>query len=337
MNVLTRVSQLVHRAFLPLLIFYPTSRCNSRCVSCDWWKSTGADDMTLDEIATMAQSLGTLGTRVVLFSGGEPLVRPDLFEIAALFQSQHVRLELLTSGVLLPRHAREVADLFSRVTISLDATSRDAYRSVRGLDALAAVEAGVDRLRRLAPGLPVTARSTLHKRNFRELPRLVEKARTMELHSISFLAADVSTLAFGRQHLPAADELLLDSSEVEEMRAIVEDIIENETEAFWSGRIAESPDRLRRIPAYYAALLGEEPFPRVSCNAPWISAVVEANGNVRPCFFHAVIGSLRERPLTEILSEDLPAFRSELDVERNSLCQRCVCSIRVGPRSPLWH
>ncbi|HSF14105.1 MAG TPA: SPASM domain-containing protein, partial [Vicinamibacteria bacterium] len=227
--------------------------------------------------------------------------------------------------------------LFSRVTISLDATSRDSYRSVRGLDALAAVEDGVARLRRLAPELPVAARSTLHKWNFRELPRLVEKARTMELDSISFLAADVSTLAFGRHHLPTADDLILDTNEVDEMRSIVEDTIENEAEAFRSGRIAESPDKLRRIPAYYAALLGEGPFPRVSCNAPWISAVIEANGDVRPCFFHAVVGSLRERPLTEILREDLPAFRSELDVERNSLCQRCVCSIRVGPRSPLWH
>ena len=57
-----------------------------------------------------------------------------------------------------------------------------------------------------------------------------------------------------------------------------------------------SPSRrssLRRLPRYYAALRGDEPFPHVSCNAPWVSVVVEANGSVRPCFFHELD---RQRP-----------------------------------------
>jgi MoaA/NifB/PqqE/SkfB family radical SAM enzyme len=45
---LIRLGQATNRTFvLPLLIFYPTGRCNSRCVSCDWWRQTGAVDLSL--------------------------------------------------------------------------------------------------------------------------------------------------------------------------------------------------------------------------------------------------------------------------------------------------
>src|SRR3954468_23460496 len=84
---------------LPVVIFFPTSRCNSRCVSCDWWKASGAGDLTLDEIARLAEALPALGTRMMLFSGGEPLLRPEVFDAAALFRATGISLHLHTSGV----------------------------------------------------------------------------------------------------------------------------------------------------------------------------------------------------------------------------------------------
>jgi MoaA/NifB/PqqE/SkfB family radical SAM enzyme len=327
-----RASELTHRTFvLPLLIFYPTSRCNSRCISCDWWRSTGEDDLTLGEISDFCRSLSGLGTRVVAFSGGEPLLRPDVFAVADLFLDQSLKLELLTSGVLLARHAGEVASRFTRVTLSLDATTSDLYKKVRGVDALAVVESGIARLREAASSIPITARATLHKANFRELPRLVGRARELGLNGISFLAADVSSTAFGRSQPPLAGALLLDRDEIGEFRSVVEAAIANESEAFRSGFIAESPDKLRRLPEYYAALRGEGRFPKVWCNAPWVSAVVEANGAVRPCFFHPPVGNVREAPLDRILREDLPVFRRKLSVASDPLCERCVCSIRFRP------
>ena len=107
---------------LPLVVFFPTSRCNSRCVSCDWWKCSGAGDLSLDEIAAVADALPALGTRVVVFSGGEPLLRPEVFDAAAMFRASGMTLHLLTSGVLLERCANDVARHFSRVIVSLDAT-----------------------------------------------------------------------------------------------------------------------------------------------------------------------------------------------------------------------
>jgi Fe-coproporphyrin III synthase len=336
LNLLVRTGQITNRTLvMPILIFYPTSRCNSRCVSCDWWKSTGEDDMTFDEIARMTGSLPALGTRVVAFSGGEPLLRPDLFAIADHVRRLGMSLHLLTSGVLLRKHARDVVRFFARVTISLDASTAVLYEKVRGIVALEAVEAGVARLRELAPALPVTARATLHKSNYRELPRLIAKARAMGLDGISFLAADLSSTAFGRQGAIALDGLKLDPEDVAEFRWIVEDTIESETAAFATGFVTDGAAKLRRLPEYYAAVCGSGRFPAVACDAPWISAVVEANGGVRPCFFHPPIGNVREAPLTEILRRDLRAFRRNLDVSTNPVCERCVCSIKVGLRSNL--
>jgi MoaA/NifB/PqqE/SkfB family radical SAM enzyme len=321
---------------LPLVVFYPTSRCNSRCVSCDWWKQSGEGDLTIDEIDAVAGALPELGTRLVVFSGGEPLLRPEVFDAAAMFRARGVALHLLTSGVLLERFADRVAGSFSQVCISLDASTDALYEQVRGVAALGAVARGVARLRRLAPEVRLTARATLHRANFRELPRLIDKARSLELDGISFLAADVASHAFGRDQLPDAARLALDRGEVDEFTQLIERTIAAYADAFEAGFVAESPDKLRRLPQYYAALAGDAPFPPVRCNAPWVSVVIEANGAVRPCFFHDPIGNVREAPLRSIVAGNLRAFRAALDTAGNPVCRRCVCALKTGWRHAPW-
>ena len=335
--MLVRLNEVSNRTFiLPLVIFYPTSRCNSRCVSCDWWKQTGESDLTLEEIDGVAGELPALGTRLVVFSGGEPLLRPEVFDAAAMFRARGVALHLLTSGILLERFADRVAGAFSRVCISLDATTERLYEQVRGVAALEIVSRGVARLRALAPQLPLTARATLHRANFRELPHLIDHARALQLDGISFLPADMSSRAFGRERPPEAADLALNRAETALFDEIVERTIETHREAFESRFVAESPERLRRLPRYYAALEGDEPFPSVSCNAPWVSVVVEANGAVRPCFFHDPVGNVRRESLASIVGENLRAFRALLDVPANPVCRRCVCSLKTGWRRAPW-
>jgi MoaA/NifB/PqqE/SkfB family radical SAM enzyme len=334
---LVRLAEITNRTFvLPVVIFFPTSRCNSRCVSCDWWKSSGADDLSLTEIATLAQSLPGLGTQVVVFSGGEPLLRPDVFEAAGLFRANGLSLHLLTSGVLLEKCAVEVAAAFARVIVSLDAPTEPLYQAIRGVSALPLVEKGVARLRRIAPAIPVTARATLHRMNFRELPRLIDHAKAMALDGVSFLAADVSSSAFGRGQSVASRGLLLDANEIDEFRAIVEYTVAHYAEDFESGFVAESPAKLRRLPQYYVAVAHGRPFPPGACSAPWMSTVIEANGAVRPCFFHEPIGTVRETALASIVANQLPRFRQTLDIGADPICGRCVCSTKVGWRSVPW-
>lgn len=341
-NLLVQLNQATHRTFaLPILIFFPTARCNSRCMSCDCWQADGAGDLTVEEIRGLTDELPALRTRLVVFSGGEPTLRRDVYDIAALFRARGAQLHLLTSGLFLERDAAAVVAHFAKVTISLDAHSGPEYERIRGVNGLRTIERGVTKLKTLSPGTPVLARSTMHRHNFREMPALVDKAHAMGLDGISFLAADVASEAFGRALPPdqsrsgVGARLLLDDDEVHEFARVVEDTIVSHAADFESRFVAEAPDRLRRLPQYYAAHRGLGEFPATRCNAPWASAVVEADGAVRPCFFHRAVGNIREQRLSSILRNEMVAFRRGLNMAQDATCQRCVCTLQVGLRTSL--
>ena len=74
-------------------------------------------------------------------------------------------------------------------------------------------------------------------------------------------------------------------------------------------------------------------FPGAVCNAPWVSAVIESDGSVMPCFFHKAYGNIYEKDFLEIInSEQAIEFRKKLNVETDPVCQKCVCSLKLGIR-----
>lgn len=322
---------------LPLVTLYLSERCNSRCVSCDYWRH-GRENMSLDAVKRWLPGFATLGTRVVLISGGEPLLNPEWEAIAGLLRSQGLRLWLLTSGLSLAKHAEQVGALFESVTVSLDGTGPGTYAAIRGLDAFDAVCAGIRAA--AGQGLPVGVRVTVQRANFRELPRFAALARECGASSVSFLAADVGNPhVFGRQLPDGADDsvafaadLALHAEELPELAGIL-DRMEIELAAdFQSGFIKESPPKLRRILAYYTAVCGLGEFPAVRCNAPEFSAVIEAGGALRPCFFipgsGAHAGADLPRGLNEVLMKRL---RAGIRAGRRSECSNCVCSMWRDP------
>ncbi len=261
---LVRIGELTNRTFvLPVLVFFPTSRCNSRCVSCDWWKSSGADDLTLAEIAELAESLPALGTRLVVFSGGEPLLRPDVFEAARAVPRQRAHAAPADER----RAARAVRRRSGRGVLARHRLARRVDRSAlprhQGRERpwrwsrRASRGCGGSR-----PSIPVTARATLHRMNFRELPRLIDHARAMALDGISFLAADVSSSAFGRGGAPAgARSCRSIAGRSRSSRRSSSARSSTGPSDFESGFIAESPAKLRRLPQYYDALGQRPPLP----------------------------------------------------------------------------
>jgi len=333
----THAGAAVNRTWtLPIAVVCPTGRCNSRCVSCAWWATTGEREMTAHEFAGVASALQSMGTRLAVFSGGEPLLREDLWTIVRAFRHREIALHLLTSGLALKRDAANVARHFSRVIVSLDGADAEQYRSIRGVDGYAAVAAGVAAVKAKCAQTRITARVTVHRANFRDLVRLVDAALAIGVDQVSFLAADVGSGAFGPRHKETLAALPLTSDEVREFREVVEACVVDRAGEFRSGFIAESPDRLRRLPQYYAAHLGEGPFPANRCNAPSVSVVVEADGTVRPCFFHAPVGNLRHHSLKEIVSRDLAAFRAAWRPASDAICERCVCTLNLGWGPPPW-
>ena len=318
---------------LPIVILYPHNRCNCRCVMCDIWKLDAVQEITSDDLERHATELEALATEWVVFSGGEPLMHSDLFRLSRRLRASGMRTTILTTGLLLRRHAASIVDAIDDVIVSLDGPPEVHDRIRRVPRAFELLAAGVRALRARRPGFPVAARCTVQRENHARLRDTVAAARELGLRSISFLAADLTSSAFNRPGgWPAARaaEVALDADQVPELEREIERVAREET---GKGFVLETPEKLRRIARHFRAHLGlvEPEAPR--CNAPWVSAVVESDGTVRPCFFHRAIGNARERPLREVLNgAEALAFRAGLDVASDPTCRRCVCSLYLERR-----
>ena len=320
-------------AKLPLVTLYVTERCNSRCVTCDYWRH-GRDDMDLAAVTSLLPSLARLSTQMVLLSGGEPLLNPEWEAIAQTLRSNGLKVWLLTSGLALVKHARRAASLFDAITVSLDGTDAETYAAIRGLNAFQKVCEGIRAA--AAHGVPPAIRVTLQRGNFRQLPAFVDLAKDLGAQQVSFLAVDVANPhAFGRTDDFVSD-LALRPEDLPELAQILDSMEQDHREDFRSGFIAESPQKLRRILQYFTAVRGFGPYPPVRCNAPEFSAVIGATGRVQPCFF--ISGPLDARisetdaqrggDLASVLNgSGMSALRTAIRDGRRAECKTCVCSM----------
>jgi Fe-coproporphyrin III synthase len=324
---------------LPLVALYLTERCNSRCVTCDYWRH-GRVDLSLESVRGLIPSLRRLQTRLVLLSGGEPLLNPDWVAIAQLLERNGLDLWLLTSGLSLAKHACAVTDLFDAVTVSLDGTNAATYLATRGLDAFDKVCEGIRAVADL--GAQVSVRVTLQRANYLQLPDFVRLTRQLGARQVSFLAVDVANPhAFGRAGSFVSD-LALSLDDLSTLDGILRSMESEFAEEFESGFIAESPQKLRHIHQYFAAVKGLGAYPPVRCNAPEFSAVIDAQGRTHPCFFipgPTPAGDNTEQalgdPLDEALNDSaMRHLRTAIRCGERQECATCVCSMWRDLDSP---
>jgi MoaA/NifB/PqqE/SkfB family radical SAM enzyme len=324
----------VHRVHtVPVVVISPHNQCDCHCVMCDIWKIRDAKEFSVADLERQIASFRDLGVRWVVFTGGEPQKNSRLPVLAGMLRDEGIRVTLLTAGLLLDVQAEAIAATVDDVIVSLDGPPALHNRIRRVPKAFERLAAGVTELRRLRPDLPIRARCTVQKLNHCSLRDTVVSAREIGLNSISFLAADVSSSAFNRPSTSSAEhheQIALNAVEVEELEQEIQRLILEHAADLTSGFITENPAKLGRIVQHFRASLGQlEPVaPR--CNAPWVSAVIEAGGDVRPCFFHRPLGNTRDGALHEILnSPQALQFRRNLDIASDPICQRCVCSLFV--------
>jgi MoaA/NifB/PqqE/SkfB family radical SAM enzyme len=335
----TRSTHRIHS--LPQLVLMPHSRCNCRCLMCDIWQANAMKkELSREDIEQQMGSLRNLHVQRIVLSGGEALMHQNLWTLCELLRelNKDLQITLLSTGLLLKTFARDVVKWCDEVIVSVDG-SREVHDSIRRVPkAFDRLAEGIAALREQQPEYPVSARCVLQRTNFRDLPNIVQAAHDIGLNRISFMAVDVSSTAFNRPtpwEEPRVSEVALDRAETVEFQRVVEDTIRQYPLDFESRFISESPQKLRRLPSYYAALNGLGEFPPTVCNAPWVSSVVEADGTVRPCFFHAPFGNIHEKGLDDILnSPEAVAFRRDLDVKTNPICTACVCTLSLGRRTP---
>ena len=325
-----------HIHTLPVVVLMPHSRCNCRCVMCDIWQANQhRQELSPADLAPHLEALQQLHVQWVVLSGGEALLHSNLWTLCKLLHTLHVKISLLSTGLLLEHWAQDIVQWCDEVIVSLDG-SREVHNAVRGVPrAYERLAAGVAALKALQPTLPITARCVIQRANYLDLPQIIDAAHALGLDRLSFLAVDVATTAFNRPtpwESAQRAAVALSPSEADAFTDLVEEIIRAYADDFVSGFIAEPPPKFRRLPRYFHALHGQGDFAGTVCNAPWVSTVIEADGTVRPCFFHGAFGNIHQQPLLDILnSETAVAFRQTLDVTRHPICRQCVCTLHLAP------
>jgi MoaA/NifB/PqqE/SkfB family radical SAM enzyme len=323
---------------LPILLLNIHTRCNCRCVMCDIWKREGTDEFSVTKLEVHRQSFIDLGVRQVVLTGGEPLLHRSFAAVLSFLHGLNIRITLLTTGLLLEKRASEVAKGIDDIIISIDGPAHVHNHIRRVPSAFEKLTVGIHTVRTLCPLIRITARTTIQKQNHNHLCETVDAALAIGLDGVSFLPADLSTDAFNRSQAwtrERQDQIALTGHELTALEAEIEALITGHIRHIRSGFIAEDENKLRALPLRFREHLHGLPSTSPICNAPWVSAVLEVDGSVRPCFFHPSFASTRLITLQDAINTPAAlAFRSNLHVPTNSVCKRCVCSLNYRESSP---
>ncbi len=315
---------------LPMLVLYLTDGCNSKCATCDIWKNPRRN-MPMQLVRELVDTAAEIGTRWVLFSGGEAMQHPQWAEIARLFKEKNIRVMLLTNGLLVRKQAKDIGETIDDLFVSLDGGNAATYEAIRGVDAFDLILQGICEVAK--QGIPVSTRTTVQRANFREIPQITDVALAAGASQVSFLAMDTSNpYAFGERNLNLQDDWT--QEEDRELETVLDDFTVSHAQAFTDGKIAESPAKLRRILLDYVS--GKETFAAPRCNAPHFSTVVEVDGTVRPCYFLPSYGRLKPQgeKLTDVVNTSAAQqLRHAYRTGQRAECARCVCPLYRGARS----
>jgi len=314
----------------PVIVWNITQACNLRCVHCyARAKATGGpDELTTDQGLALIDDLAEFGSPVMLFSGGEPLMRPDLASLIKRAVRNGMRAVISTNGTLLtPDKASELKDLgLSYVGISLDglAEVNDRFRGVTG--AFDQAVAGIRNCR--AAGLKVGLRFTINKRNAAEIPAIFSLLEDLSIPRICFYH-----LVYSGRGSALIDEDL----DHEETRRAVDLIIDRTRDLYDRGMPTEvlTVDNHADGPYLYQRMVREG-----SPRSPEVLELLKMNegnnsgrgigcvswdGQVHPDQFwrNHTLGNVKERPFSRIWLDPSIELLAKLKNKKEYVTGRC--------------
>ncbi len=160
----------------PVVVWNFTRQCNLRCIHCyaSANNQRSADEMNTADGKSFIRDLADFAVPVILFSGGEPVLRQDLFELASIAREHGIRVALSTNGTLINKEvARKIEKIgFAEVGISIDGikANNDRFRGKEG-----AFDLALQGIRNcIALGLRVSLRLTMTRFNYQEIPAIFQ-------------------------------------------------------------------------------------------------------------------------------------------------------------------
>jgi MoaA/NifB/PqqE/SkfB family radical SAM enzyme len=304
---------------LRLLVMHVSTRCDQACAHCSIWRGSQAPpkDWGVEKRLAVIQEAQTLGARAVLFTGGEPLLCDHIETLARETRRLGLTVQIATNGLGLQRSASWLATLVDELYVSLEGP-QDVHDSIRGRgmfmrlhDSLRALTAWDVRPR-------LIARSVVSERNADVIDRTVDAARDLGFDGLSYLPIDLSSDAFGGP-AEARAELRPTAPRIKALRQAIDRM---QALGHLGGFVLEDAEKLSALADGFESADGPAKAPR--CNAPEWSAVVEADGAVRPCFFQPATGNAVSGLASSRASAGYVAALRGLGAG-NRICASCVC------------
>jgi 12,18-didecarboxysiroheme deacetylase len=315
----------------PVVVWNVTKQCNLKCVHCYAKAAAGPapNELTHEEGLALLRDLKDFGVPVVLFSGGEPLMRPDLFELIDRTVTQGMRAVLSTNGTLItPEVAQSLKTLsLSYVGLSLDgiAPTHDKFRGLSG--AFAAALAGVRHCQEV--GLKVGLRFTVSRLNYQEVSAIFDLVEDYNIPRICFYH-----LVYAGRGTKLVEEALTHR----ETRELVDLICARTRRLFDAGQSVEvlTVDNHADGPYLYLKLLQEDPQRAAEVlvllqmnegnNSGRGIGCVSWDGEVHADQFwrHHSFGNVRRRPFSQIWSDMTDELLARLKDKKRYITGRCA-------------
>ena len=315
----------------PVVVWNVTRQCNLKCVHCYAHAKNipFENELTTEQGKELIDDLAKFGSPVMLFSGGEPLVRKDLPQLAAYAVEKGMRAVISTNGTLItPSKARTLKEIgLSYVGISLDGMEKinDRFRGVKGAfnSALAGIKNSQD------AGIKVGLRFTVNKFNVGEIPKIFRLLEEMDIPRVCF---------YHLVYAGRGSELVKEDLTHEETRKAVDLIIDETKRLFDKGKPKEvlTVDNHADGPYVYLRLLKEDPrrAKEVLELLKWNEGnnsgrgigCVSWDGEVHADQFwrHHSFGNVKDRPFSEIWMDTSDELMGKLKEKKEHVKGRCA-------------
>jgi len=318
----------------PLVVWNITRRCNLHCLHCYYNSDSqrAAHELTLEQGMRLIEDLRSARVPVLLFSGGEPLLRREIFALGRAAKDARLHPVLSTNGVLITEGvAAKLADAgFAYVGVSLDGMEEkhDAFRGETGAfaRALSGLRAAKD------AGLRTGVRFTVCADNLEDLPKVLDLVETEGIPRFCLYhlvyagrGADVRERDINAQQRRAMLDLLIHKTLDWCRRGIDSEIltVDNHADGIYVAEYVRKhlPGRIDEVEELIRLHGG--------CSAGTKFGSIDAEGNVHPCQFweHVSLGNVRQRPFSEIWADEshpvLAKLRAMPDPLRGERCAPC--------------
>jgi len=315
----------------PVVVWNITRQCNLKCVHCYAHAKDQLfeNELTFEQGKTLIDDLAGFGVPVLLFSGGEPLVRKDLPDLAAYAVEKGMRAVISTNGTLISKNmARTLKEIgLSYVGISLDGMEaiNDRFRGVPG-----SFKKAMQGIRNCQEaGIKVGLRFTINKANVQEIPPIFDLLEEMDIPRVCFYhlvyAGRGSKMVeedLTHEETRAAVDLIMDRTKDLHDRGKPKEVLTVDNHAdgpyLYLRLLKEDPERAKEVLELLKMNEGNNSGRGIGC--------ISWDGSVHPDQFwrHHSLGNIKDRPFSEIWTDLSEPLLAKLKDKKNHVTGKCA-------------